>query len=73
MVRLVIARTRLAQPEAERRVNEVIGRAKEDIERARKTAEILAFIAGAAALFDAAVALVCGLRRHATADWLCVD
>jgi hypothetical protein len=56
LVRVVTARTGLAQPEAERRVNEVIGRAKENIERARKTAVILAFMGGAAVLLGAAVA-----------------
>jgi hypothetical protein len=56
LVRLVTARTGLAQPEAERRVNEVIARAKDDISRARKTGVILAFMAGAAALLGAAVA-----------------
>src|SRR5262245_60033777 len=56
LVRLVTARIGLAQPEAERRVNEVIARAKDDISRARKTGVILAFMAGAAALLGAAVA-----------------
>ncbi|MBV8453717.1 MAG: hypothetical protein JOZ29_15810 [Deltaproteobacteria bacterium] len=56
LVRLVTTRTGLAQPEAERRVNEVIGRAQDDIERARKSAVILAFMAGAAALLGAAAA-----------------
>ena len=65
LVRLVTARTGLAQPEAERRVNEVIGRAKENIERARKTAVILAFMVGAAATARRRRGLVCGLRRRA--------
>ena len=56
LVRLVTSRTGLAQPEAERRVNEVVGRVKDDIERARKTAVILAFMGGAAAMLGAAVA-----------------
>jgi hypothetical protein len=56
LVRLVTSRAGLAQPEAERRVNEVVGRVKDDISRARKTGVILAFMAGAAALLGAAVA-----------------
>ena len=56
LVRLVTSRAGLAQPEAERRVNEVVGRVKDDISRARKTGVILAFMAGAAAMLGAAVA-----------------
>jgi hypothetical protein len=56
LVRLVTARTGLAQPEADRRVTEVIARAKADISRARKTGVLIAFMAGAAALLGAAVA-----------------
>jgi hypothetical protein len=53
-VRLVVAYTGLAQPDAERRVDEVAARAKENITRARRSAVILAFSAGAAALLGAA-------------------
>jgi hypothetical protein len=56
LVRLVTARTELAQPEAERRVEDVIARARENISRARKSAVILAFSAGAAALLGLAIA-----------------
>jgi hypothetical protein len=56
LVRLVAAQTGLAQPDAERRVDDVAARAKENIARARKSAVILAFAAGAAALLGAAAA-----------------
>jgi hypothetical protein len=56
LVRLVAAQTGLAQPDAERRVDDVAARAKENIARARKSAVILAFTAGAAALLGAAAA-----------------
>jgi len=55
LVRLVTARTGLAQPEAERRVDDVIARARENIARARKSAVILAFSLGAAAVLGLAV------------------
>jgi hypothetical protein len=42
LVRLTAATTGLAQPDAERRVDEVAARAKEHIARARKSAVILA-------------------------------
>ena len=56
LVRLVSARTGLAQPEAERRVDMAIASAKENIARARRSIVILAFMAGAAALLGAAAA-----------------
>lgn len=56
LVRLVSARTGLAQPEAERRVDATIGSAKENLARARRSSVILAFMAGAAALLGAAAA-----------------
>ena len=56
LVRLVMARTGLAQSEAERRVDDVTARARENIARARKSAVTLAFSAGAAALIGLAVA-----------------
>jgi hypothetical protein len=56
LVRLVSARTGLAQPEAERRVDATIGSAKENIARARRSTVILAFMAGAAAMLGAAAA-----------------
>jgi hypothetical protein len=60
LVRLVGSRTGLAQADAERRVQDVIARAKENIDRARKSAVLLAFMAGAAALLGAAVACFAG-------------
>jgi hypothetical protein len=56
LVRLVATQTGLSQPDAERRVDDVAARAKENIARARKSAVILAFTAGAAALLGAAAA-----------------
>jgi hypothetical protein len=56
LVRLVTARTGLAAPEAERRVDAAIASAKNNIARARKSTVILAFMAGAAALLGAAAA-----------------
>jgi hypothetical protein len=66
LIRLVAARTGLGQPEAERRVNDVIARVRENISRARKSAVILAFSAGAAALLGLAVAwfAACEGGRH---------
>jgi hypothetical protein len=58
LVRLVSARTGLAQPEAERRVDATIASAKENIARARRSTVILAFMAGAAAILGAAAAWV---------------
>jgi len=56
LVRLVMARTGLAQPDAERRVTEVIAQARRAIRRARAHAVILAFMAAASLLAGAAVA-----------------
>jgi hypothetical protein len=56
LVRLISARTGLAPPEAERRVDTAIANAKENINRARRSTVILAFMAGAAALLGAAAA-----------------
>jgi hypothetical protein len=56
LVRLVAARTGLAAPEAERRVDSVIGTARENINRARRASIVLAFMAGAAALLGAVAA-----------------
>jgi hypothetical protein len=56
LVRLVTSRTGLAQAEAERRVDDVTARARENIARARKSAVILAFSAGAATLIGLAAA-----------------
>jgi hypothetical protein len=56
LVRLVSAHTGLAAAEAEARVNDVVGRAKEDLDRARRSAIIIGFMAAAAALLGAAAA-----------------
>jgi hypothetical protein len=56
LARLVAARTGLAQADAERRVDEVVVRARDSIARARRTAVILAFMAGASALLGAVAA-----------------
>jgi predicted transcriptional regulator len=79
LVRLTAPNTGLAQPDAERRVDEVAARAKENISRARRSAVILAFTAGAAALLGAAAAwfAACAGGRvrdgedtpHALLDW----
>jgi len=79
LVRLTAANTGLAQPDAERRVDEVAARSKENIGRARRSAVILAFSAAAAALLGAAVAwfAACAGGRvrdgevspHALLDW----
>jgi hypothetical protein len=56
LARLVVATTGLTQVDAERRVDEVAARARENVSRARKSAVILAFSAAAAALLGAAAA-----------------
>jgi hypothetical protein len=66
LVRLVAATTGLAPADADRRVTVVAGQAKTDIDRARHTALLLGFMAGAAALVGAATAwfAACGGGRH---------
>jgi len=66
LVRLVAATTGLAPADADRRVTEVAGQAKTDIDRARHTALLLGFMAGAAALVGAAAAwfAACAGGRH---------
>ncbi len=56
LVRLVSAYTGLSAADADKRVTEVAGKAKENIDRARRAAAILAFMVAAAALVGAAVA-----------------
>jgi hypothetical protein len=56
LIRLVSARSGLAAPEAERRVDAAISSAKDNIARARRSTVILAFMAGAAALLGAVAA-----------------
>jgi hypothetical protein len=79
LVRMTAAYTGLAQPDAERRVDEVAARAKENISRARRSAVILAFMTGAAAMLGAAASwfAACAGGRvrdgevsaHALLDW----
>jgi hypothetical protein len=56
LVRLVATRTGLQPADAERRVDSVIASARDNLARARRSAVILAFMAGAAALLGAAAA-----------------
>jgi hypothetical protein len=56
LARLVAADAGTPAPDAERRVDEVAARVKQDISRARSSAVILAFMAGAAALLGAIAA-----------------
>jgi hypothetical protein len=66
LVRLVAARTGLAGPDAERRVDTALGNAAQDIARARRSTVILAFMAGVAALLGAAAAwfAACAGGKH---------
>jgi hypothetical protein len=68
LIRLVSARTGLAQPEAERRTDAAIASAKENIARARRSTVILAFMAGAAALLGAAAAWFAAVAGGAQRD-----
>jgi hypothetical protein len=56
LARLVSATTGLGQPEAERRVDSVVVQARENVSRARRSAVILGFMVGAAALVGAIAA-----------------
>jgi hypothetical protein len=56
LVRLVAAATGLSPADADKRVTEVAGAAKSDLQRARRSAVLLGFLTGAAALVGAAVA-----------------
>lgn len=56
LIRLVAARTGLSAADAEKRVDEVVARASDSIKRARRSAVVLAFMTGAAALAGAAMA-----------------
>ena len=56
LARLIAADTGTAAPDAERRVDEVAARVRQDISRARSSAVILAFMASVAALLGAIVA-----------------
>jgi hypothetical protein len=56
LVRLVAGLTGLAPPDADQRITDVIERARDNISKARRSAVMLAFMAGAAALLGAAAA-----------------
>jgi len=56
LVRLVAATTGLAQADADKRVMQIAAQAKANIDRARHTAVIIGFMAGAAALIGAVAA-----------------
>jgi len=56
LIRLVSARTGVAEPEATRRVDDAIARSREDLSRARRAALTIGFMIGAAALVGAAAA-----------------
>jgi hypothetical protein len=66
LVRLVSATTGLAPADADKRVMEVAGNAKADIDRARHAAVLLGFMTGAAALIGAVMAwfAACVGGRH---------
>ena len=56
LIRLTANVAGLSPPDAERRVDQIITQAKDNISRARRTGVILGFMAGAAALLGAAAA-----------------
>jgi len=66
LIRLTAANTGLSPAEAEKRVDAVIASARDNIRKARRTAAILGFMTGAAALLGAAVAwfAACAGGRH---------
>jgi hypothetical protein len=68
LVRLVSAVSGLPAADADRRVTEVSAQAKTNIERARRSAVILAFMAGAAALLGAAAAWFAAVAGGAHRD-----
>ena len=77
LARLVAATTGAAQPDAERRVNEAVTSAHDNIARARRSAVVLAFMLAAAALLGAVAAWFAAVEagRHrdgrvATPTWL---
>jgi hypothetical protein len=77
LVRLVASVTGAAQADAERRVNEAVTSAHDNISRARRTAVVLAFMTAAAALLGGVAAwyaAVAGARhrdgREPTPAWL---
>jgi hypothetical protein len=80
LVRLVAARSGLAAPEAQRRVDLAIVSARDNIARGRRSTVILAFMAGAAALLGAAAAWFAAVaggeqrdERSPTGRWRVLD
>lgn len=67
LIRLTAAQTGLSPADAERRVDTVAGSARTNINRARRNAVLLAFMAGASALLGAAAAwfAACAGATHA--------
>jgi hypothetical protein len=61
LVRMVAATSGLSPADSDRRVTEVAGQAKANIDKARRSAVILAFMVGAAALIGAAAAWFAGI------------
>jgi hypothetical protein len=68
LVRLVSSTTGLAAADAERRVTEVSAQAKVNIDRARRSGVILAFMAGAAALLGGVIAWFASIAGGAHRD-----
>jgi hypothetical protein len=68
LIRLVSFTTGLPPADADRRVTEVAAQAKRNIDRARRSAVILAFTAGAAALLGAAAAWFAAIAGGAHRD-----
>ncbi len=70
LARMVMARTGLAQPDAEHRVNEVVAASRQAVRRARASGVILAFMTAASLLAGAVVAwFAAGLGgRHREGD-----
>jgi hypothetical protein len=66
LVRLVQATSGLAPPEAERRVQDVVTRADENLKRARRSAVLIGFMVGVSALLGAAAAwfAACAAGRY---------
>jgi len=56
LVRLVSAMTGLAQPDSERRVDTIVAQARDNLSRSRRSALILGFMVGSAALIGAVAA-----------------
>lgn len=70
LVRLVTARTGLAGPDAERRVDAVVAQTREKANRARRSAVVVAFMTAASLLIGAVIAwaAACAGGRHRDGD-----